>query len=259
MPGSVYLMYHEIELSGREMCQRGEGYSRYVLREADFRAQVAHLRTQGFRGINVTQDLEGPRPEGRPIVLTFDDGCETDLIVAAPVLQQAGFGATFYVVSGFIGRRGYLSRGQLLELATMGFEIGCHSRTHPYLTDLSPDELGAEMIQAKQELENWIGQRVVHFSCPGGRWDQRVAVQGREAGYRSVATSRIGVNTRESDPYRLARVAIMRETSLRQFDRLCQAKGFRAKQARSAILASAKGIFGNWMYEKLRGAFLGDE
>ena len=38
------------------------------------------------------------------MTITFDDGCETDLLVAAPILRQAGFNATFFITWGRLGK-----------------------------------------------------------------------------------------------------------------------------------------------------------
>ena len=130
---TVFLMYHELEEPGRPLCHTEPGYVRYVLPCLEFRAQMSLIKTKGWRGVSVSEALNC-LPEC--VAITFDDGCETDLIYAAPVLQELVFGATFYITTAFIGRRGYLNQSQVRELRRMGFEIGCHSMTHAYLTDL---------------------------------------------------------------------------------------------------------------------------
>src|SRR5437660_8464983 len=107
----VYLMYHELELPGRPLRETESGYVRYVLSESDFRAQVLWLREDGWQGMSVSQALDSP--QDRAVAITFDDGTETDLIAAGPVLKEAGFQATFYVTVGFLGKRGYMSASQL--------------------------------------------------------------------------------------------------------------------------------------------------
>src|SRR5215469_4484908 len=126
-------MYHELEVPGHTLCQNQPGYVRYVLRKEEFEAQIALLSQHGFRGVNVSQALSRDK-RGQAIVITFDDGCETDVTVAAPLLLSRGFNATFYLVAGFVGRKGYLAASQATELAGIGFEIGCHSMTHAYLS-----------------------------------------------------------------------------------------------------------------------------
>jgi peptidoglycan/xylan/chitin deacetylase (PgdA/CDA1 family) len=249
-------MYHEIEQPGRPTCRREPGYLRYVVSEANFRTQLDHLRAGGYRGLSVGAAMTGPPAGQRAVAITFDDGCETDLLVAAPRLQERGFGATFYVVAGFVDRSGFLTGPQVRQLAELGFEIGCHSMTHPYLTDLDDGRLRVELVEAKDRLEQMTGRPVAHFSCPGGRWDERVARLARESGYASVATSRVGANGLADDRYRLARVAVQRGTGLADFDGVCRGRLWR-RRLTEGVLASAKKFTGNVLYEKFRTAVLG--
>jgi len=253
---SIFLMYHELERPGRPTCRREPGYMRYVVSEANFRAQLDRLGAEGFQGLSVGAALTD-RPAGpRAVAITFDDGCETDLLIAAPLLQERGFGATFYIVAGFLGRPGFLIGSQVRRLAESGFEIGCHSMTHPYLTDLDERQLRVELVDAKDRLEQLTGRPVAHLSCPGGRWDERVAGLARDSGYTSVVTSRVGPNRPGDDPFRLARVAVQRGTSLTDFDGTCRGR-LRGRRLKEGVLASAKRFAGNALYEKLRAAVLG--
>src|SRR5206468_12416198 len=133
---------------------------------------------------------------------------------------------------------------QVRQLAELGFEVGCHSMTHPYLTDLDARQLRVELGEAKDRLEQLTGRAVVHFSCPGGRWDERVARLARESGYVSVATSRAGANTPAADRFRLARVAVQRGTSLKDFDGACRGRRLWRRRLRDGVLASAKRLAG---------------
>jgi len=252
----VFLMYHELGLPGRQLCEGGEAYLRYVVTDSDFRMQVSALRELGWSGRNVTQGLGGELEQQPGVVITFDDGCETDLTVSAPTLAGAGFQATFYVLSGSVGCQGYLSPAQLRELSSSGFEIGSHSVTHRLLTDLNRDELRAELVDSKKKLEDLTGKSVDHFSCPKGRWSWRIVDIARKAGYRSVATSRIGVNRPGGSPFSLTRVPILRRTSLEEFRRLVQGKGLLLRRARASALALAKRSLGNRIYEKVRSSVL---
>jgi peptidoglycan/xylan/chitin deacetylase (PgdA/CDA1 family) len=268
----VYLMYHEIKLPARPTADADAGYLRYIVTADAFRAQLAHLRANNFRGLSVAQALaensatamknsaasSASDQTSQPrVVLTFDDGCETDLLAAAPALKEAGYNATFYVTAGHIGRRGYLSAAQLRELSAQAFDIGCHSLTHSLLTDLSEERLHAEIVEAKARLEDLTGCRVANFSCPGGRWNRRVADVAREAGYDSVATSRIGANDAATDRFCLSRVAVMRATGLEEFARYCRGEGLWKRRALDGVLAFAKKALGNAAYQKFRSNILG--
>ena len=47
--GIVYLMYHEIERAGRELCEREQGYVRYVISESAFASISRDCRRAGFK------------------------------------------------------------------------------------------------------------------------------------------------------------------------------------------------------------------
>jgi len=251
----LYLMYHGLGLHDRPSCLPATADARYVLPVENLREQVAQMRAYGFDGISVGEALKRRANDAPAVAITFDDGCESDLTAAAPALEEVAFRATFYLVTGFLGQTGYLSSRQARELAERGFEVGCHSMTHRFLTDLDPAELRHEMVEAKQKLEEILGRPVLHFSCPGGRWNCRVAEAAKEAGYESVATSRIGMNTTSSGRFRLARMAVHCGTNSFELLRLCQGNGLFPLQAWQSVLSLAKSAFGNSMYERIRGLF----
>lgn len=254
-PGIVFLMYHELELPGRPLIQSDPGYVRYILREATFRSQIDWLRKDGWRGLNVSEALRATAEKS--VAITFDDGCETDLLAAAPILREAGFHATFYVTAGFLGQPGYLSTAQLRELSSSGLEIGCHSMTHAYLNNLDPDQMRSEIVAARLKLEDVTGSTVEHFSCPGGRYDNAAIALAKQAGYRSFATSRVYPNRPSTDPFHLGRVAIMRDTNQSAFEKICTGESLWKIRLGESLRASVKKTIGNAMYDRIRTAVLG--
>jgi peptidoglycan/xylan/chitin deacetylase (PgdA/CDA1 family) len=253
-PGIVYLMYHELEVPGRPLCQAEAGYVRYIVVASEFRAQLQSIKDAGWQGIRVGQALAFP--EQPSVAITFDDGCETDLLVAAPILREFGFGATFYITSGFLGSQGYLSAGQLKQLANLGFEVGCHSMTHPYLSDLNEAGLRKEIVASKAHLEQIVGRPVQHFSCPGGSFSKRALEIAREAGYLSVATSQTHANAESSDPFALGRVAVMRGLDLKTFESFYQGHGLWHLTLRDNLRSCAKRLFGYSFYDRVRATML---
>lgn len=255
---TAFLMYHELERAGRPLCSTDPGYVRYVVKEGDFRAQMDHIAAIGKRGIGVSEwcDAEDASVE-RSVVVTFDDGCETDLVLAAPILREHGFNATCYLTVDFLDRPGFLTRAQVRALVAAGIEPGCHSMSHAYLGDLDDAGLRREIVQAKHALEHISGVAIRSFSCPGGRYDERVLPMARAAGYDTVTTSNAvrNVHARRSDL--LGRIAIMQGASLEQFVSLLDGQHAGARQLRESALTAAKSLLGNTLYEKLRAALLG--
>ncbi len=247
---AMHLMYHELERPGHPLCRPEPGYIRYVVGDGAFEAQIRHLRSTGRRGVSVSDVADGD------LVITFDDGCETDLVVAAPVLADAGFGATFYVTLDFVERPGFMTAGQVCQLSDAGFEIGSHALTHSYLPDLPEARMREELAASKARLEQITGRPVAHFACPGGRWSRRLAQLAEEIGYDTVSTSRPAINRTDADRYALARVAIMRGTGLDEFADLCRGRGLARRRTEERALRAAKQVLGNAGYERLRGAAL---
>ncbi len=250
-------MYHELRRPGRPLADLDPGYVRYVVDEPRFVEQLRWIATAGFKGVSLADAHRAGLDMPGRVVITFDDGCETDWVVAAPHLAAHGFGATFYVVSRWVGRRpGFLTVAQLRDLSDAGFEIGSHSATHAFLSDLADAELRRELVDSRRELEDMLGKRVSVFSCPGGRWSRRVADAARDAGYESVATSRVATNGSDADPYALARCAVFRDMSPRHVEALCRGRGLGSQQLWGQALTAAKAVLGNRVYTSLRDAAL---
>ena len=251
-------MYHELARAGRPLCSTDPGYVRYVVGESDFRAHMNHVATSGRRGVGVSAWIDGDAISAEhAVVVTFDDGCETDLVAATPILREHGFGATCYLTVDFLDRPGFLSRAQVRELAATGMEIGCHSMSHRYLSDLDDVALYREIVQAKTELELISDCAIRSFSCPGGRYDERVLPMARKAGYDSVTTSKAIWNLHARSADLLGRIAITQDTSTEQFVSTLSGQDIGARRLRDSALTAAKTVLGNALYERLRAALLG--
>lgn len=98
------------------------------------------------------------------------------------------------------------------DLRTMmreGWEVGAHTRSHPLLAEIPPDEAEAEIHQSVSDLEEHLGLRGPSFCFPGGSWTSSLVDVVKNAGCRSVFQSRpdMRVNTLESsDRFSLSRV-----------------------------------------------------
>jgi peptidoglycan/xylan/chitin deacetylase (PgdA/CDA1 family) len=254
---TAFFMYHELSVPNRALSHREPGYTRYVVSASDFRNHMEDVAHQGWLAASVSQAIQSFN--GKTVCVTFDDGCETDLLAAAPILKECGFGATFYITVGFLGKPGYLSEAQVHELSALGFEIGCHSMTHPYLPDIDDHRLHDETAGAKDSLEQITGGAVEHFSCPGGRWNRRVVEAVKAAKFRTMATSRTGMNFESTNPLRLTRIAVLKGTSVEVFRRECRGHGLFRMQLNERARETARHVLGNSTYDSLRSLILGRE
>jgi peptidoglycan/xylan/chitin deacetylase (PgdA/CDA1 family) len=175
-----------------------------------------------------------------------------------PVLREFGFNATFYLTAGFLGTPGYLNASQARDLDAQGFQIGCHSMTHAYLSDLTEPERKREIVDAKLQIEAILGHAIEHFSCPGGRYDQRTLRMARLAGFATVANSQFYANSSRTGPYELGRVAMLRDLTLEQFGDTCRGRGLWKKRLQHQARRGAQRLFGNRAYDRLRAVLLGE-
>lgn len=256
-----FLMYHELELAGRKLCQSEPGYVRYILPLEAFRSQMEWMKQSGFRGLSVGEALRYPAERYRVepgVCITFDDGCETDWIAAAPVLREFGFHATFYLTAGFLGTPGYLSAEQVRDLDAQGFEIGCHSMTHAYLSDLPEAELKREIVEAKMRIEQIVAHAIEHLSCPGGRYNRGTLAMARLAGFKTVSNSDFHANDSATSSDQLGRVAMFRDVSMHQFKAICHGRGLWTKRLQHQTRRNVQRLLGNRVYDRLRAILLGE-
>ncbi|SVC10897.1 uncharacterized protein METZ01_LOCUS263751, partial [marine metagenome] len=133
--------------------------------------------------------------QNNSLLLTFDDGFASNLIVAEKILNPMGIQALFFVVSDlvdiedneearqFIVRNvklgtsmdklpTYLSNMKWADLEALleqGHMIGAHTRTHARLSEISSsDGLEDEIVCSADLLENRLGVRVEHFAYTFG-------------------------------------------------------------------------------------------
>ncbi len=118
------------------------------------------------------------------IILTFDGGSGADSAYKIlKVLAQHKIKTTFFLTGKFMDTYPNLVRTMLKE----GHEIFSHTYNHPYLTQVSDDEIRHELRVTDQTLMKIAGTSTKpYFRPPYGDRDERVIRIAREEGYQSV-------------------------------------------------------------------------
>jgi peptidoglycan/xylan/chitin deacetylase (PgdA/CDA1 family) len=188
---------------------------------ADFAAQMDWLASNGFHTVtqaDVYAYLNGTRGlPSRPVVLTFDDGYADFYNTALPILIAHDFTAVSYVISGFVGRSGYMNAAQIVEADRAGIEIGSHTVDHPNLARSSAGNVNFELVASKQALEQLVGHPVLSFCYPSGQYNAGTAAAVQSAGYTNATTTAFGFVHYLSDRYRWSRLRISGGESLSDF------------------------------------------
>ncbi|MEC7566745.1 MAG: polysaccharide deacetylase family protein [Planctomycetota bacterium] len=129
--------------------------------------------------------LQGVDPvPDKVVVLTFDDSVRSQFDIVRPILKQYGFGATFFITTGFefeSDKQNYMTWEQIRQLHEDGFEIGNHTRDHVTLTA----ENHIEQLGAVNKLCEEHGiPKPVSFAYPGNTFDLAMLPWLSESGIR---------------------------------------------------------------------------
>jgi peptidoglycan/xylan/chitin deacetylase (PgdA/CDA1 family) len=128
-----------------------------------------------------------PIPE-KLVVLTFDDGCISNTEFVAPLLEEYGFGATFFFTDAFLKDESlkdenYMTWNDALKIHNAGFEIGSHTGNHTVVEGLSASELQKELEYIENRCEEYGIEKPKTFAYPGFYFDLNAVQVLREKGY----------------------------------------------------------------------------
>lgn len=116
------------------------------------------------------------------------------------------------------GLRCVLDWDDLRRLAKEGVALGAHTRNHPVLTKVTPEEAREEVLGSQQDLKREIGYCFPIFCYPAGAHDDSTVEMLRQEGFKLAFTTCDGFNELgTTDPLRLCRINITPRTSLSIF------------------------------------------
>ena len=226
---TLVLIYHAVHAT-LDAWKKQEAADRWYAVTADqFHKQMEHLSRAGYATSLLGEFLAQKTPP-KSVILTFDDGHESNFVVALPILQRFGFRADFFVTVANIGRPGFMNWEQLRLLLDAGMSVQSHGLHHRDLTGIREDLLADELRTAKDRLECNLARPVKYFAIPGGFADRGVYLAARAAGYEAICNSEPGL-ARSGEV--IARVGIMHSTSQTAFQGLVQRRFFRLLQMRA--------------------------
>ena len=219
---SLILCYHAVS---------DEWPERFAVSTGQLGEQVEHLLGRGYRPATFAETVSGT--VRRALAVTFDDAFRSVPERALPVLSSLGVPATVFVPTSLvdgplhIGYEQWLdtphrdelvaaSWEQLASLLEAGWEIGSHTRSHPYLTRLDDESLHSELRESRAELAHRLGRPCRTLAYPYADVDARVVDAARSAGYAAAATI-FGCFHAARDPLRQPRVVVYRHNSPARF------------------------------------------
>ena len=102
----------------------------------------------------------------------------------------------------------FMNWDQIMELSNNNIEIGAHSITHPYLSNIPKREMIKEIKDCKIFIEEKIQKPVKSFCYPSGDTTKDISNLVKNIGYTSAYTTKMGQITNDSNPYALERIGI---------------------------------------------------
>jgi peptidoglycan/xylan/chitin deacetylase (PgdA/CDA1 family) len=175
----------------------GNGEERFSVSAETFAEQVAAMRAAGMNPVTAA-DLAAARRGERElppnaVMVTFDDGRTDAFLWADPVLADAGWEATMFVITGEASRRSlyYESWDTIADLARTGrWDIQSHTaglhheqgvvgdQRLPALTSLRPHEtlaeyrerVSADLDASRRAIERHTGVEPTAFAYPFGAY-----------------------------------------------------------------------------------------
>lgn len=215
------LMYHHLseDVTNSEMVS-----------PAQFEAHIRALSEAGYTGVSFDElqayVLRGePLPE-KPVVITFDDGYESNYTLAYPILQKYGMKATIFAIGVSFGKDHYkdtdyaitphFGAAEAAEMTASGL-VSIQSHTYdmhqwpPYESGSDvrenilqlPGESEEDYVQALTEdfarsralLEDAAGQPVDVLAYPAGQYSTLAQVTLQSLGVHVTLSTNPGVNT----------------------------------------------------------------
>jgi peptidoglycan/xylan/chitin deacetylase (PgdA/CDA1 family) len=123
-----------------------------------------------------SQLSNGLTNQQKVVILTFDDGYESQYSNAKPILDKYGFKATFYIVCNYVGSGdNRMTWEEIKSLQQEGHDIASHTMNHDDLSKLTPQGVEYEVAQSKQcLLEQGINPKSFAYPFNGGSDDPSV-------------------------------------------------------------------------------------
>lgn len=215
----VALLYHRL-LPASDFARLPPLERNFSISEERFRAHLEFLKRDGYTPVTLDAVVDHLEREAdlppRPVLITFDDGCESVHSRALPILRELSFPATLFVTTdadAWIfhegeGAQRRLDEEEIRALDRGGVCIGSHAKSHDPLQTMSEAEIEQELGESKRYLEGVLGRPVHYFGVPLNWYGAKVKRAAIALGYRAVCTSDTGTIRPGADPFWLRRLNV---------------------------------------------------
>jgi peptidoglycan/xylan/chitin deacetylase (PgdA/CDA1 family) len=208
------LMYHVIAAP-----PSGAPFPGLYVEPSEFAAQMQALKSAGWHAVTLDQVQAywqhgvslGP---GKPIVVSFDNGYQSQYTQALPVLRRLGWvGDENIQLTGLPPSQGGLSQAQVRGLLAAGWELDTQGISHADLITLDATQLHDQVAVARRIVQQRYHVPVNWFCYPSGHYDATVIAAVKSAGFVGSTTVVPGWAHPSEDRFRLHRLRVLGGTS----------------------------------------------
>lgn len=228
---ALVLMYHHFAPPGLNVT-----YNRIIIDPLEFETQMKYLRDNKYnviflRELEEAMEKNAPLPS-KTVVVTFDDGYESNYVYAYPILKKYNIKATINLVVGWVTDFNPLFQPEVLSMMTwdeiremqvsglVDFQSHTYNlhrygnldlkgyRTGPMLTNPVYNQVTGhqetkeeyqyrvyqDLTKAKIILEEKINNPVSILTYPYGSYNKEVQELACKAGYKMFVTINNGIN-----------------------------------------------------------------
>lgn len=188
----------------------------YIVPPASFKDQMKALADSGYHTI-LPEDVYkylafGEALPEKPVLISFDDGCDEQFDVTHSILDPLKFKASFFIMTVSVNRPNYMNAEQIRQLADEGHAIGLHTWDHHNVKQYQGDDWVKQIGKPKAQLEKITGKPVLFFAYPFGLWNAPAIPELKSRGL--LAAFQLSTARDQENPlYTIRRIIVTGEAS----------------------------------------------
>lgn len=144
-----------------------------------------HLEVIRKEGYTVASQITEPKDQ---VCIMLDDGFR-GIYECRQFFYDHGICPTIFLAVDLIGKEGFLTKEEILDLQEHGFIFECHSWSHKDLTIWNDEEQKRELGDSKKFLSELLGKKVTEICLPIGYFNDHLIEQLKAYGYKKVYSS----------------------------------------------------------------------
>lgn len=168
------LFYHDI-FSSQQYTDMGTSLER-------FESHVRAIQKGGFTIVSYAPF------EPNEVQICLDDGFH-GIYDCASWFSSNDIYPTIFIAPDLVGKKGYLSWPEIMELQAIGFIFQSHTWSHRPLTEVPTSELSHELLESRCFIADKLGREVESICFPCGLFSDPVVEVAHESGYKDLITS----------------------------------------------------------------------